>query len=147
VEEKMDKRDQNINTELITRHLSGEPSASEEKELKRWLAADPENSRLLNQYRTVWEKLGRIESVVGIDLDAEWNVLESRMEESGKVIPQQPGLKRSAAYYLGRIAVAAMLAVFLTFSGIYVVNRFGYKTLATMDQPEEILLPDGSRVQ
>lgn len=142
----MEKKNKNIDIDLITRHLSGESNASEEKELKRWLAADPENSRLLNQYRTVWEKLGRIESVAGIDLDAEWNILESRMEESGKVVPLQPGLKRSAAYYLGRIAVAAMLAVILTFSGIYVVNRYGYKTLATMDQPEEIVLPDGSTV-
>ena len=142
----MEKRDQHIDIDLITRHLSGESSTSEEKELKRWLAADPENSRLLNQYRKVWEKLGRIESVAGIDLDAEWNVLESRMEESGKVVPLQPGLKRSAAYYIGRIAVAAMLAVILTFSGIYVVNRYGYKTLATMDQPEELILPDGSTV-
>jgi ferric-dicitrate binding protein FerR (iron transport regulator) len=37
-----------------------------------------------------------------------------------------------------------MLAVILTFTGIYTVNRFGYKTLATMDQPEELVLPDGS---
>ncbi len=142
----MEKRDQHIDIDLITRHLSGESSASEEKELKRWLAEDPENTKLLDQYNAVWEKLGRIESVAGIDLDAEWNVLESRMEESGKAVPLQPGLKRSAAYYLGRIAVAAMLAVILTFSGIYVVNRYGYKTLATMDQPEEIVLSDGSRV-
>ena len=142
----MEKRGRNIDIELITRHLSGESSASEEKELKRWLAADPENSSLLNQYRTVWEKLGRIESVAGIDLDAEWNVLESRISESGKVLPQQPGRKKSASFYIGRIAVAAMLAVILTFSGIYAVNRYGYKTLATMDQPEELVLPDGSTV-
>ena len=142
----MEKRDQHIDIDLITRHLSGESSAPEEKELKRWLAEDPDNTKLLEQYSSVWEKLGRIESVAGSDLDAEWNVLESRMEESGKVVPLQPGLKRSAAYYIGRIAVAAMLAVILTFSGIYVVNRYGYKTLATMDQPEEIVLSDGSRV-
>ncbi len=142
----MEKRGQNIDIELITRHLSGESSASEEKELKRWLAVDPENSRLLYQYRTVWEKLGRIESVAGIDLDAEWNVLESRISESGKVLPLQPGRKKSASFYIGRIAVAAMLAVILTLSGIYAVNRYGYKTLATMDQPEELVLPDGSTV-
>ncbi len=142
----MEERNQDIDIELITRHLSGESSASEEKELKRWLAEDPENIKLLDQYSSVWEKLGRIESVAGIDLDAEWNVLESRMEESDKVITLQPGRKRSASFYIGRIAVAAMLAVILTFTGIYTVNRFGYKTLATMDQPEELVLPDGSTV-
>lgn len=142
----MEKRSQNIDIDLITRHLSGESNASEEKELKHWLADYPENRRLLNQYRRVWEKLGRIESVAGIDLDAEWNVLESRISESGKVLPMQPERKKSASFYIGRIAVAAMLAVFLTFSGIYAVNRYGYKTLATMDQPEELVLPDGSTV-
>jgi len=145
-EGKMEKRDQNIDIELITRHISGEASTSEEKELKRWLAKDPENSKLLDQYTLVWKKLGRVESVAGIDLDAEWNVLESRMAESEKVVSLQPGRKRSASFYIARIAVAAMLAVVLTFTGIYTVNRFGYKTLATMNQPKELVLPDGSNV-
>ena len=142
----MEDKDKNIDIELITRHLSGESSVSEEKELKRWLAEDPDHTKHLDQYRSIWEKLGRIESVAGIDLDAEWHVLESRMEESDKVITLQPVRKRSASFYVGRIAVAAMLAVILTFTGIYTVNRFGYKTLATMDQPEELVLPDGSTV-
>ena len=140
----MEDKDRNIDIGLITRYLSSESSVSEEKELKRWLAEDPDHTKNLDQYRSIWEKLGRIESVAGIDLDAEWHVLESRMEESDKVITLQPGRKRSASFYIGRIAVAAMLAVILTFTGIYTVNRFGYKTLATMDQPEELVLPDGS---
>jgi transmembrane sensor len=146
VEEKMEKNGNNIDIDLITRHLSGESGASEKEELKRWLAADPENTKLLDQYASVWEKLSRIESVAGINLDAEWNVLESRMVESEKVISLQAGRKRSARFYIGRIAVAAMLAVILTFSGIYVVNRYGYKTMATMGQSEELVLPDGSKV-
>jgi ferric-dicitrate binding protein FerR (iron transport regulator) len=143
---KMEKKDNKIDIELITRHLSGEVSASENKELKRWLAENPENSKLLDQYTLVWKKLGRVESVAGIDLDAEWNVLESRMAEAEKVVSLQPGRIRSAGFYITRIAVAAMLAVVLTFTGIYTVNRFGYKTLATMNQPEELVLPDGSTV-
>jgi ferric-dicitrate binding protein FerR (iron transport regulator) len=142
----MEKKDKNIDIELITRYLSGESSNSEEKELQRWLAEDPENSKLLDQYKAVWEKLGRIESVTGIDLDAEWNVLETRLAEGEKVISLEAGRKRSASFYIGRIAMAAMLAVILTFSGIYLVNRFGYRTMATMDQPEEIVFPDGSSV-
>jgi len=142
----MEKRGQNIDIGLITRYLSGESSASEEKDLKRWLAEDPENTRLLDQYSSLWEKLGRIESVAGIDLDAEWNFLESRIAESEKAVSLQPDRKKSTGFYIGWIAVAAMLAVILTFSGIYALNRYGHKTLATLDQPEEIVLPDGSRV-
>jgi transmembrane sensor len=146
VEEKMEKKDKDIDIDLITRHLSGESSASEEKELKRWLAADPENNKLLDQYRSVWEQLGRIDSVAGIDLDAEWNVLESRIAQHENVISLPAGRNRSASFYIGRIAIAAMLAVILTFSGLYVVNRYSYKTMATMDQSEELVLPDGSTV-
>jgi len=142
----MEKKDKNIDIELITRHLSGESSLAEEKEFKRWLAEDPENSKLLDQYTLVWKKLGRVESVAGIDLDAEWNVLESRMAEAEKVVRLQAGRKRSVRFYIARIAVAAMLAAVLTFTGIYTVNRFGYKTLATMNQSEELVLPDGSRL-
>ncbi len=142
----MEKKDKNIDIELIARHLSGESSASEEEELKRWLAEDQEHQGMLDQYRSVWEKLGRIKSIAGIDLDAEWNILESRLQESGRTLELQATGKRSAGFYIGRIAVAAMLAVILTFSGFYLVNRFGYKTLATMQETQELLLPDGSTV-
>ncbi len=142
----MEKSDKNIDFELITRHLSGETNHSEEQELKQWLEKDPDNPKLLEEYRSVWDKLGRIESVAGLDLDAEWKVLESRMVESGKLRTMQAGRTRSAGFYIGRIAVAAMLALILTFSGIYIANRTGYRTLATLHQPEELVLPDGSTV-
>ena len=77
----MEKRNQNIDIDLITRHLSGESNASEEKELKRWLAADPENSRLLNN-------TGRFgKSLAGLNL---WPELTST--QSG--ISLNPGWKR-----------------------------------------------------
>lgn len=142
----MGKKEKNIDIELITRHLSAESSASEEQELKRWLAADPENIKLLDQYRSVWEKLDRVASVAGIDLDAEWHALESRMAAADKVITLEAGRKRTSSFYTGRFAMAVMLAVILTFSGIYVVNRFGYKTLSTTEKTEALLLPDGSTV-
>jgi len=142
----MEKKDKNIGIELITRHLSGESNAAEEKELQHWLAADPDHITLLDQYSSLWEKLGRVQSVAGIDLDAEWHILESWMAEGEKMITLQPGRKRRASFYTGRIAVAAMLAVILTFSGIYLASRFGYRTLATTAQPEELVLPDGSTV-
>lgn len=142
----MKKGNENIDIELITRFLSGESSAAEKKELERWLSENPDHPGLLEQYKKVWSEVGRIESVAGIDLDTEWQALESRLEESEKVIPITSGRKRTASFYIGRIAVAAMLAVILTFSGIFLVNRTGYRTLATMDQPEELVLPDGSTV-
>jgi transmembrane sensor len=100
----------------------------------------------VEQYGVVWENLGRIESVAGIDLDEEWQVLESRMAGTEKLVTMEPHRKRWTGFYPGRIAVAAMLAVILTFSGIYLARRTGYRTLATMDQAEELLLPDGSTV-
>jgi ferric-dicitrate binding protein FerR (iron transport regulator) len=142
----MERKDKNIDIGLIARHLSGELTVAEEEKFKRWLSADPEHASLLDQYRSVWEKLGSIESVAGIDLEDEWLVLESRMAAADKMIPLVPGRKWTAGFYVGRLAVAAMLAVILTFSGIYLVNRFGYRSMATMDQPEELVLPDGSTV-
>lgn len=142
----MKKRNENIDIELITRFLSGESSASEKKQLERWLSEDPDHTRLLDQYKKVWNEIGRIKSVAGIDLDTEWQALESRLEEGEKVVSITSRRKRSASFYIGRIAVAAMLAVILTFSGILLVNRIGYRTLATMDRPEELVLPDGSTV-
>jgi ferric-dicitrate binding protein FerR (iron transport regulator) len=142
----MEREERNINIQLIARYLSGELTPDEQLEFKRWLNEDPEHARLLEQYGSVWEKIGRIESVAGIDLDEEWQVLESRMAEAEKLITMEPGRKRSTGFTIGRIAVAAMIAVILTFSGIYLARKTGYRTLATMDQQEELVLPDGSRV-
>ena len=123
-----------------------ELSTAEEQEFQRWLAGDPGRRRLLEEFSSVWEKLGRVESVAGIDLDEEWLALESRLAETEKLITLEPVRKRGAGFYVGRIALAAMLAVILTFSGIYLTRRTGYRTLATTNQKEELVLPDGSRV-
>ena len=68
----MDGRFENIDIDLIARYLSGELSTAEEQEFQRWLAGDPGRRRLLEEFSSVWEKLGRVESVAGIDLDEEW---------------------------------------------------------------------------
>ncbi len=141
----MEKKDKNIDIGLITRHLSGESSIAEEQLLKTWLAAGPGHAKLLQEYSSLWEKLGRIESVAGMDLDAEWHVFESRMAEGEKLIRLQAGRKRTAGFYIGRIAAAAMLAVILAFSGIYMAKRLGYRTLATTDHTEELVFQDGSK--
>lgn len=132
----MNTRGKNTVFELITRYLSGEISPDEEQQLNAWLESGEENRKLFGEYKTIWEKMNRVGSVATINLDAEWNRLESRMK----------GKSRSMTFYASRIAVAAMLVMALTFGTLYLSNNVGYRTLATTDFSEEIILPDGSTV-
>lgn len=142
----MNNSGKNIDFELIARHLSGETSPEEEQALNAWLDTAPENRSVFEEYKTLWQKLGKVDSISDLDLDAEWEHLESRMEESDARPDSRVDRSRSLVFTAGRIAAAAVLVLILGFAGLYVSRNVGYRTLATENSYEDIALPEGSTV-
>jgi len=146
----MDKSRKHIDFELIARDLSGETSQEEKKILNTWMEAAEENRRLFEEYRSVWEKMDRVSSIAGLDMDAEWKHLESHMKNitSGHAIRkgEDPVRTRQTMYMVSRLAVAAAVVLMLLFGGLYTSRNIGNKTISTVDFSEEIILPDGSIV-
>lgn len=160
----MNSSDENIIVELIARHLSGETSPEQEQQLTLWLEAAKGNRKLFEEYLSVWEKMDRVSTVTGIDIEAEWSLLESQMDESvpeinvseGVESSKKPGRsaslnpttksRPSTVFIISRIAIAAVLVIALAFAGLYTSRNVGYRTLATAELPEDVVLPDGSTV-
>jgi len=146
----MDKSGKHIDFELIARHLSGETNQEEKQHLNTWLEAVEENRSLFEEYRSLWEKMDRVSSIAGLDIDAEWKHLESCMEKTttGHVIRKgkDQAITRPAMFMVSRLAVAATVVLMLVFGGLYTSRNIGNKTLSTVDFSEELILPDGSTV-
>ncbi len=142
----MDTKGKIIDFGLISRHLSGESSPQEEQQLNIWLDYGEENRKLFGEYKTLWEQMDKVGPIAALDLNAEWKSLESRMKESVPRHELREGKSRSIVFMTGRIAVAAVVVMALTFGGFYFSRNVGYRTLATTGISEMIILPDGSTV-
>jgi len=153
----MNESTENIIFDLITKHLSGETSPEEEQQLTAWLDSDRENRKQFEDLRTVWHKMGRVSNIAGIDINAEWESLESQIDVSEKGInidasggaaDREHSIKRtrSSVFIASRLAIAAVIVFALALGGIYTARNVGYRTLATAEVPEEIILSDGSMV-
>jgi len=143
VEEKMEGKIQHIDFELMVRCLSLEAGDEEVTRFEKWLDEKPEHRDLYGHYKKLWEEMGRVKTLAGMDLDAEWRKLESRMAEKQTVYRMK---KTSPVLIFSRIAVAAVLVLALSFGGIYISRNVGYQTMLTENNTEEVTLPDGSLV-
>ena len=142
----MDTKGKIIDFGLISRHLSGESSPQEEQQLNIWLDYGEENRKLFGEYKTLWEQMDKVGPIAALDLNAEWKSLESRMKESVPQLDIREEKRPSMVFLAGRIAVAAVVVMALTFGGFYFSRNVGYRTLATTGISEMIILPDGSTV-
>jgi transmembrane sensor len=79
----METKGNDIDFDLIARHLSGETNPAEEERLVKWLESARENRRLYGEYKELWNKLDKVAPVASTDLDREWRLLESRIRGAG----------------------------------------------------------------
>jgi ferric-dicitrate binding protein FerR (iron transport regulator) len=142
----MEEKNQDINLKLITRYLSAEASQEERSRVEQWLNAKPVNSEIFNEYKILWDGLERVQSVAGLDLDAEWARLEAKLADKEAIPVIAMKERHSRAFFISRIAVAAILVLVLSLGGILIFNRTGYQTLYTENNTVDMILPDASRV-
>ena len=142
----MNTNGKNIDFELIARHLSGETGHQEEQELNAWLESAAENRRLFEEYKTLWNKLDRVEDIASLDLDTEWKHLESLIDESRPMADAGREKGRSFLFLTGRLAAAAVIVMALVFGGLYTSRNVGHRTLSTAGVSLDVSLPDGSGV-
>ena len=139
----MKSKNRHIDFKLMVRYLSGEAGAGEAARFEQWLDTASGNRDLFNHYRKLWEEMDRVKDVSGLDMDAEWRKLESRMQEEMTVYRLR---RRTPVFVLSRIAAAAVVVLALTLGGIFISRNTGYQTVLTDANTEELVLPDGSLV-
>lgn len=129
--------------ELITKHLAGETSADEQKELFSWIGHNEENKRYYNALKKAFDLTNKHFAVGGmedlnINVDQEWNHFTETI-----------GAKRtrqlSTAQVWLRIA-AAVLLIMVTGGILYYYTSPDSTIYQTAGNKETVILPDGSKV-
>ena len=142
----MKEKNQHIDFALMVRYLSLEAGKEEILAFEKWLDEESVNRDIFQAYSKLWEHVGKVGAVAGLDLDAEWKSLEARMEENVQthMIRMNP-LKRKRMM-VSRYAAAAVVVFALTFGSVYISRNYGTQNMITEDTTQELVLPDGSEV-
>ena len=137
---------------LLYRKLSGEIEQEDLEMLEQWLSASEENKKTAQTIETVWESTATINTnlIPNIDLDKEFNALESRIQQTEK----QQGTKAPKVRRLNPswYAVAASLVLLLTVGYLFRSTLFGttqqeWVEVTTEDTIQDIQLADGTVVK
>ena len=135
---------------LIAAYFSGEASPKEIKQLSEWLVLKPSNLELFEDYRKAWMLSGKdaIDSKVNVDL--EWESINSRIENSAKPsLTQLPvkGKGRKLKLLLNWKAAAALVVLLVAASALFYLATGSKNIVVTADSGNlEQMLPDGSEV-
>jgi ferric-dicitrate binding protein FerR (iron transport regulator) len=138
-----------INWELIAKHLSGNISPEEEKELIAWVKKSDENQIIFKQAKSFWKSSPQ-QMEFNPDTDAAWIIFKSRMleeDKSGKVKKLNTSLPLN--YWIG-IAASILLVLgigyfLLSPSSENIVAQLD-EVMQTNDHLEVFYLPDSSLV-
>jgi len=133
--------------DLIVRYLSGEITHDELIRLESWMDDRPANRKLFNDYKRVWESLGKVEDAAKIDVHKEWNILEGKLDfnSEGRMRKSVPANMRNLNYWSIRIAAVLVIALLLSITVISISRNAGFDSYITETTTLSAQLPDGSQ--
>lgn len=134
--------------ELIIRHLTGEASAEEEKQLQLWRAQLPENGKYYDDLKKVFElstnHLTQTKHEMDVNVNQEWEKFVSTIEK--KEAPVRILVSENQTRPWLRIAATLLLIVASGFVINYFVFRNTDVKFQTSDITQSVILPDGSTI-
>lgn len=131
----MDTHDKHIDpVGLLPRIFSGEASPEENRLVDEWLLADPANREEFNAFARLWNITSAASPEDPIDIDSEWQIMNSRIS----VVPVRilPMVK------VLQIAAAIILVTLLGYTGFKITGPRGEKSPA--NKTMTLQLPDGT---
>ena len=142
----MKEKNQHIDFALMVRYLSLEAGKEEILAFEKWLDEESVNRDIFQAYRKLWEHVGKVGAVAGLDMDAEWKSLEARMEKNVQTHMIRMNPMKRKRMMVSRYAAAAVVVFALTFGSVYISRNYGTQNMITEDTTQELVLPDGSEV-
>lgn len=130
---------------LVNRRLSGELSPEELLRFQEALSKDPDLQLRFDELLKIWDSVDGVAAQKKYDLDAEWNMLSSKIPDLDADLSSQ-AKGRSLLFYTYRIAAALVVGVLFSFAWIYATKIAGTQMMEAGMEPMEILLEDGTQV-
>ena len=136
------KYDENIH--LIMKSLAGEATDTELDTLTSWKNKNPENRKEYERMVKLWQGIEQTKTRQQVSVDKAW-------ERFGKEIDKQQtkkksGSVRSLKFRLLRVAAIIFGVIFSGALFYILVENYTTETCITKNTPEDIVLPDGSKV-
>ncbi len=130
---------------LVNRRLSGELSPEELVRFQEALSKDPDLQLRFDELLKIWDSIDGVADQGKYDLDAEWNMLSSKIPD---LDAEQPACAkgRSLLFYTYRIAAALLAGVIFSFAWIYATKIAGTQVMEAGMEPMEIRMDDGTQV-
>lgn len=159
--------EENLYLNLIYKQLSNAISPTELKQLEEWMAQSPENQQLAQDVGETWDKSEVLASVPEVDLDAEFNLLEARiqMDSGPSLVTEEEELEKEETvmapaesatsgknnrwFRIGGIAagIAALVVLgFLILPRLTKTETIEWAEFSTGAEQKAITLADGSVV-
>jgi transmembrane sensor len=134
--------------DLIVKFLSGDITHDEIIKLESWIGERTVNRNLFNEYKKVWENLGKVADIAGIDVQKEWKKLEGKMDFPGsvRISRHRPAVERNFTFWFTRIAAVLIIGLFLSITVILINRNARYISCTTETTTMIAQLPDGSQV-
>ena len=101
---------------IIMKHLAGELTATEERDLAAWRQASLDHEALYTGYQRLWQASSTNKTLPPVDLDAEWERLRRRLRLEAPKKARIFFLRRSVWPY---VAAAAVVSILVTASVWY----------------------------
>lgn len=143
---------------LIHRHLAGETSPAERRQLEAWLNTSAENRVIFDEAERIWRKIDAPQPENVPPFEEFWQKLESRLAAETEKAPATilslekarqrrfPGSAGSARW----LAAAAVLIILVGATFMYqrIFKTEGQRVYATRNAERlPVILPDGSRIE
>ena len=136
---------------LIGKHLSGNISLDEDRELQAWKNASESNQNTYTEFKQIWEQSFPSTALLNIDREAGWaNISKAVNREDGRQSP--PVVHRKIARWnASKWAVAAAVVLITTFFFLFILpTRTPMANIIAIQSDahtkEKTILPDGSIV-
>ncbi|MBT3382202.1 MAG: FecR family protein [Prolixibacteraceae bacterium] len=129
----------------IIKFLNGEFTNSDHKKFINWLNENPENKKLFDETKKLWDHSNNLLSIESIDVDKDWQKTKQRMNFA------QDKLK-SSTFKRNKIQFWKIAATIIILLGIGILSKQYLITTPEMifvetgEFKKEITLPDGSTV-
>lgn len=134
--------------DLIVKYLSGNITHDEIIRLESWIGEKTANRDLFDEYKKVWDSLGKVADVSGINVQEEWKRLKGKMDVPGsrRIFAHKPDAERNFTFWFTRIAAVLIIGLLMSVTVILISRNAGYvwdtNEITTMIAE----LPDGSQV-
>lgn len=133
--------------DMIVRYLSGDLNKDEKVKLESWMEEKASNRKLFDDYKRIWDNLGRVSDIAQVDVLKEWEVLKKRLDAGDGRKVFKPGISsvRNFSFWFARVAAILVTALLLSITVLFISHNVGSNSYNTYKNPLTATLPDGSK--